>query len=112
MIALRGSPIGTAARPAAGKASWKRNVTVPVLKDPSAVVSLAKATALNKAVIAACDAKDGVRDGLLTDPRQCKLSAKGDFDPATLLCKAGDAESCLTAPQLEAVKRMYAPAKT
>ena len=86
--------------------AWDLSVTVPVLKDPAAVVSAAKATALNKAVIAACDANDGVKDGLLNNPRQCK------FDPSTLLCKAGDADSCLTPPQLEAVKRMYAPART
>ena len=86
--------------------TWDLGVAVPVLKDPSAVVSAAKAAALNKAVIAACDARDGVKDGLLNDPRACK------FDPATLICKAGDSDSCLTAPQLAAVKRMYAPAKT
>ena len=39
---------------------------------------------LNKAVLAACDALDGVTDGLLTDPHQCH------FDPATLLCRGGD----------------------
>ena len=86
--------------------AWDLGVSVPVLKDPSSAVSTAKATALNKAVIGACDAKDGVKDGLLNEPRTCK------FDPSTLLCKAGDAENCLTAPQLESVKRMYAPAKT
>jgi feruloyl esterase len=86
--------------------TWDLSVAVPVLKDPSAVVSPAKAVMLNKAVLAACDANDKVKDGLLNDPRSCK------FDPSTLLCKAGDSESCLTAPQLEAVKRMYAPAKT
>ena len=76
------------------------------MKDPASVVSTAKLTALNLAVIGTCDAKDGVKDGLLNDPRSCK------FDPSTLLCKAGDSDTCLTAPQLEAVKRMYAPAKT
>jgi feruloyl esterase len=86
--------------------TWDLSVSVPVLKDPAAVVSAAKLAMLNKAVIAACDSKDGVTDSLLNEPRTCR------FDPATLLCKAGDAENCLTAPQLEAVKRMYAPAKT
>jgi feruloyl esterase len=86
--------------------TWDLGVSVPVLKDPAAAVPAAKATVLNNAVIAACDAKDGVKDGLLNEPRACK------FDPATLLCKAGDQENCLTAPQLESVKRMYAPAKT
>jgi feruloyl esterase len=86
--------------------TWDLGVAVPVLKDPAAAVSKAKVTALNKAVLGACDAKDGVKDGFLNDPRSCK------FDPATLLCKAGDSDNCLTAPQLEAVKRMYSPAKT
>ncbi len=71
--------------------SWDLSVSVPVLKDPAAVVPAAKATMLNKAVLAACDAKDGVKDGLLNEPRSCK------FDPSVLLCKAGDAENCLTA---------------
>jgi feruloyl esterase len=86
--------------------AWDLSVSVPVLKDPAAVVSAAKLTALNKAVINACDAKDGVKDGLLNEPRACK------FDPATLACKAGDSDNCLTAAQLESVKRMYSPAKT
>jgi len=86
--------------------AWDLSVAVPVLKDPASVVSTAKLTALNVAAIGTCDAKDGVKDGLLNDPRSCK------FDPSTLLCKAGDSDTCLTAPQLEAVKRMYAPAKT
>ena len=34
---------------------------------------------------AACDGLDGVRDGILNDPRQCH------FDPATIQCKAGGA---------------------
>jgi feruloyl esterase len=86
--------------------TWDLSVAVPVLKDPAAVVPAAKLNMLNKAVLASCDANDKVKDGLLNEPRSCK------FDPATLLCKAGDSESCLTAPQVEAVKRMYAPAKT
>jgi feruloyl esterase len=86
--------------------AWDLSVSVPVLKDPAAVVSAAKLAMLNKAVINACDASDRVKDGFLNEPRTCK------FDPATLLCKAGDADTCLTAPQLESVKRMYAAAKT
>jgi len=86
--------------------AWDLGVSVPVLKDPASAVSAAKLSALNKAVIGACDAKDGVKDNLLNEPRTCK------FDPSTLRCKAGDSDSCLTAPQLESVKRMYSPAKT
>ena len=48
-----------------------------------------------------CDAKDGVTDGVLNDPRQCH------FDPAALLCKAADSDACLTQPQVTALKKLY-----
>jgi feruloyl esterase len=86
--------------------AWDLVVSVPALKDPSAAVPAAKLNALSQAAVAACDAKDGVTDGLINDPRACK------FDPAVLLCKGADADNCLTAPQLESVKRVYAAAKT
>ncbi len=86
--------------------AWDLSVSVPVLKDPAAAVPAAKLNALRQAAMAACDAKDGVTDGLINDPRACR------FDPSVLLCKGADAENCLTPPQLESVKRMYAAAKT
>ena len=43
-----------------------------------------------------------MRDGVLNDPRQCH------FDPATLQCKAEDSDKCLTAPQVTALKKLYA----
>jgi feruloyl esterase len=76
---------------------------VPALTTPGAQVPRAKLDMLNRAVLNACDAQDGVRDGLLSNPGACR------FDPATLVCKAGDADGCLTPAQLESVKRMYAP---
>jgi feruloyl esterase len=85
--------------------AWRLVLEAAVLKDPARAVGPAKRAMLNRAVLAACDALDGVRDGLLSDPRQCH------FNPSTLLCRAGDADNCLTAPQLEAVKMAYAPAK-
>jgi tannase/feruloyl esterase len=86
--------------------AWDLTVAIPTLKDPASGVPAAKLTMLNKAVIDACDSRDGVKDGLLNDPRACT------FDVATLACKGSDADTCLTAPQLESVKRMYAAAKT
>src|SRR5262245_27676690 len=80
------------------------NAVTP-LNTPGALVSQAKLNMLNQAVLNACDAQDGVKDGLLNNPGACK------FDPAMLVCKAGDAENCLTPAQLESVKRMYAPSK-
>jgi feruloyl esterase len=69
--------------------------------DPSSYIPSSKLPALARAVNAACDAQDGVTDGVLNDPRQCK------FDPASLLCKAGDSSECLTAPQITALKELY-----
>jgi len=57
---------------------------------------------LHDAVLKACDAIDGVTDRVIDNPRQCK------FDPAVLLCKEGDAATCLTAAQVETAKRVYA----
>jgi feruloyl esterase len=58
------------------------------------------------AVISACDALDGVRDGILEDPRQCH------FDPASLKCALEDRTNCLTAPQVEALQKIYDGART
>jgi feruloyl esterase len=65
-----------------------------------------KLPAIHDAVVAACDAKDGVKDGVLESPLQC------DFKPASLLCKGADSASCLTQPQVTALEKIYADAKT
>ena len=85
--------------------AWRIAVEAKILQSPASVVPPAKLALLNRAVLAACDAIDGVTDGLLTDPRQCQ------FDPATLLCRGADRDDCLTAQQIEAVKMGYAPAR-
>ncbi len=56
---------------------------------------------VNDAVLAQCDALDGVRDGVLEDPRRC------NFDPASLQCGAGPAGACLTAAQVGALHDIY-----
>lgn len=86
--------------------AWDLSVSVPVLKNPSGALPASTLALLTKAVVEACDAQDGVKDGLLNDPRACR------FDPATLLCHGDGGDSCLTQAQLEAVNRVYAPAKT
>ncbi len=71
--------------------------------DPASFIPPAKIPAITAAVLAACDELDGVRDGILNDPRQCH------FDPASLQCKAGeDTDKCLTPPQAVALKKIYA----
>jgi len=81
-------------------------LAVPFMKDDALKVPPAKLDLLNKAVLAACDELDGVKDGLIQNPGKCK------YDPAVLLCKSGDQADCLTAGQVETVKRTYAPTTT
>jgi len=85
---------------------WWMSVAAAALKDKESLIPPAKLDALSKAVLNTCDARDGLKDGLLADPRQCR------FDPSTLLCRAGDAQDCLTSPQVETVKKIYGPLKT
>ena len=73
-------------------------------KDGVQVLPPQKFTLIHNAVLAACDARDGVKDGVLENPPAC------DFDPRVLLCKADDGPGCLTAPQLEVARRIYGPA--
>src|SRR5215831_18877481 len=61
-----------------------------------------KLPAITAAVMTACDEKDGLKDGLLTDPRQCQ------FDPSVLMCKGADSDACLTEAQARALKSIYA----
>jgi len=86
--------------------AWDLSVAVPALTNTSAAIPPAKLALINRSVLNACDAKDGVKDGLLNDPRTCT------FDVATLACKAGDADDCLTDAQVAQAKRAYGPAKT
>jgi feruloyl esterase len=52
-----------------------------------------------------CDGLDGAVDGILEDPDKC------NYDPSGLLCKAGatPGNTCLTQPQVDAVKKLYKP---
>ncbi len=71
-------------------------------KDAASFIPPAKYVMLHKAVVDACDALDGITDGVLDDPRRCR------FDPATLACTDADGPTCLTAPQVAAVRSIYA----
>ncbi len=74
------------------------------LKDPASVIPRAKYPAVHRAAIAACDANDGVKDGLIENPAKCR------FDPKTIQCQGADGPDCLTAPQVEAARKIYADA--
>jgi len=80
--------------------------SIELMKNPQGALSEAKVETLHKAVLAACDKLDGVKDGLIGNPEKCH------FDPAALLCKGADSDACLTAPQVETVKIVFADVKT
>jgi hypothetical protein len=69
--------------------------------EPGSYIPSSKIPAIATAVNAACDAQDGVTDGIINDPRKCH------FDPSVLLCKSGDSDACLTWPQVLTLKRLY-----
>ena len=74
-----------------------------LLSQPGASLSDAKLASLGQAVLAACDAQDGLADGILSNPGACA------FDPATLQCQGAESDACLTAAQLTPVRAVYAP---
>ncbi len=74
-------------------------------KDAASALPREKLATINHAAIASCDANDGVKDGLISEPLRCK------FDPQELLCKGSDNDSCLTQPQVAAVRKIYEGAK-
>jgi feruloyl esterase len=71
-------------------------------KDPAAKVPAAKFAVINAAVMDRCDGLDGVKDGVLENPKACT------FDPAVLACKGTADNSCLTPAEVATVKAIYA----
>lgn len=76
-----------------------------LLDDPAGTIPVAKLPMIQKAAVAQCDMLDGVRDGLIEDPRACK------FDPGTITCRGADGAECLTAPQVVALRKIYSGPK-
>ena len=61
---------------------------------------------IHGAVLTACDASDGLKDGLLSDPQSCHP----DF--GVLQCGAEDAPDCRTAAQVRSARTLISPATT
>jgi feruloyl esterase len=74
-----------------------------VHKTQASYIPPAKYPVINRAAVEACDANDGLKDGLIDDPRSCR------FDPKVLQCTGADGPSCLTAPQVAAAQQIYSP---
>jgi feruloyl esterase len=76
-----------------------------MLGTPGGAITPAKASAIAGAVLSECDALDGIADGVISDAASCA------FDPAELLCAAGDNDGCLTDEQLNTAKTIYSEFK-
>jgi Tannase and feruloyl esterase len=69
-----------------------------------APVTAAKLALVAEKVMARCDAVDGLKDGLIDDPRKCNFNPSVDV-PA---CPTGaDGADCLTAAQAGAIAKVY-----
>jgi len=64
-----------------------------------------KYPAIHEAALQACDALDGVKDGVIDNPNRCT------FDPNVLACHGDDGPACLTPEQVETARAMYGPVK-
>lgn len=74
---------------------------VQALADQASYIPASKLPAIEAAALEACDAMDGVKDGVIDNPAQCH------FDPSKILCSGAESDACLTAPQVAALKKIY-----
>jgi feruloyl esterase len=96
---IAGAPAANWTRFQTGGHLW---AVLALNRDPESYVPASTLPLIEQAVNAACDASDGVADGVLNDPRQCR------FDAQSLACTAGqDAASCLTPKQAAAVNAIW-----
>jgi len=86
-----------------GRAAQAIRVVQALEKDESARLSADKARVLHAAALAACDAGDGVKDGVIDDPTKCR------FDPGVIQCKGADEPGCLTSTQVSTARLLYSP---
>jgi Tannase and feruloyl esterase len=84
-----------------GRAAQAVRVAQATEKHEAARITESATELLHAAVLAACDARDGVKDGLIGDPAQCP------FDPAVLECRGEQATSCLTPGQVSTARLLY-----
>ena len=94
---------GAPANPQTRLNSWNVYVGQAALKDPANTIPSSKYPMIHRAVLNACDALDGLTDGLISDPTRC------NFDFKTLECRGQDSSSCLTAAQVESAQKATNP---
>jgi feruloyl esterase len=78
--------------------AWALWIANASFKDSDDTIPPSKYPMIHQAVLDACDALDGLRDGLIDDPRRCQ------FDPGALQCTNNDAPNCLTERQVRTAR--------
>src|SRR5580704_16021433 len=78
--------------------AWAMWLAQAAFKDPADSIPASKFGMIHEAVLDACDTLDGLKDGLIDDPRRCQ------FDPKSLQCTAGDGPHCLTERQVRTAR--------
>jgi feruloyl esterase len=86
--------------------AWALWLAVQTFKDPGAAIPPTKYPMIHRAVLDACDANDGLRDGLIDNPASCRV----DF--RVLQCAGADGPDCLTARQVQSAQAITSPATT
>jgi hypothetical protein len=74
--------------------------------DPKKTFSPSDRKLIVNSLLQACDAKDGLKDGMIFNSRACA------FDPATLVCSGPKSDSCLTRAQTDALQKAFAGPKS
>jgi Tannase and feruloyl esterase len=87
-----------------GRAAQANRVAKVLESNSAARLSETDRQLLHRAVLDACDAIDGLKDGLLESPTRCA------FDPAALECRSPQTAGCLTPAQVETARMIYSSA--
>jgi len=78
---------------------WAARINIDPEGKP--ILDARKLAVVHKAVMDACDGADGLKDGILQDPRRCR------WDPKSIQCKSGSASDCLTPAEVDVVRKVY-----
>jgi hypothetical protein len=70
------------------------------------ILKAAKLSAIRDNVLDACDATDGVEDGVIQDPTAC------DWQPSDMRCLGPSRTNCLTSEEIGVVEKIYAGARS
>ena len=84
----------------AGIEHWKAQA---IRKNLGGLIPPSKLPLIHNAVVAACDARDGVKDGLR------RIRGYVTSTPKTLECKGEDGPDCLTTAQVAVARAFYSP---